>query len=281
MLNFKSLKVQQLSKIKRVKPKFILKEVLPIPEGSVALISASGGTGKSMYALRAASEYVQETNKRALVWFSEDDGGTTVIRFDTMVKHLNMKKKTAEKILFVHDEPSQYAIMKNGIFVTNDEALFELQNDCITHDIGLVVIDPLLAFYGGDENNNSQARVFMQAFINWTRAVGITIIFVHHSSKGINGKTRGAGAFSDAVRTAYEIKYIVDKDGEIDFVEKDKGVRELVLTKDNRGAWEYFKNMQNEDGKCIKRIIPKATAVVEIEYKEDYKTPFDFSGLPL
>lgn len=270
------MEVKPLNEIKRKKPDFILKNTLPIPDGSVALISASGGSGKSMYALRVSSEYVKETGRRALVWFTEDDAGTTAIRFDTMVKYLNLDRETAKKILFVYDNPKQYAIKQGGIFVTNDAELFKLQEDCLNNDIGLIVIDPLLAFYGGDENDNSQARIFMQAFINWSKVTGINIIFIHHSGKGINGSTRGAGAFQDAVRTAYEIKYILDDDGNIDFNKKDQGLRELVLTKDNRGAWEYFKEMIDQDGNCIKQIIPTISASTDttvVEFDKEYTVP--------
>lgn len=238
---YKSISTITLAKADRTPTHFILSNFLPIAEGTVAMISSEGGMGKTYLSIRLASKYVAETNKRALVWFSEDSQNIIAHRYDNMLKSGMVESESQKFIDYVTTEPKQFAKLEKGTFKADYDALAELRKDCIINDVGLVVIDPLLAFYGGDENNNSQARVFMQPFLEWAKQDGVTIIFVHHASKG-EGKTRGAGAFRDAVRTLYEMRYIKQKE-EVDYSKKDKGIREVALMKDNLGAYYHFSKL--------------------------------------
>ncbi|BAM11551.1 hypothetical protein HCN_0231 [Helicobacter cinaedi PAGU611] len=61
-------------------------------------------------------------------------------------------------------------------------------------DYKLIVIYPLIAFYDGDENSNSQARRFMDCLNHIVRENDQAILITHHNTKGNNNetsKTRG------------------------------------------------------------------------------------------
>ena len=262
---YKSIETINLSKADRTHTRFILENLLPIAEGTVAMIASEGGMGKTYLSIRLASEYVTNSKKRALVWFSEDAQNIIAQRYDNMVRKGMIDKDAQNKIDYVTTEPKQFAKLEKGTFKADYEALADLRKDCIINDIGLVVIDPLLAFYGGDENNNSQARVFMQPFLEWAKQDGVTILFIHHASKG-EGRTRGAGAFRDAVRTLYEMRYIKQKE-EVDFYKKDKGYREVALMKDNLGAFYHFNKLYGA-GHTELQIIPPFDTTIAISYEE-------------
>jgi replicative DNA helicase len=264
MISFKSVDAQSLSSVERKHSQFILKDILPLPAKTVNMISSAGGMGKTFISIRLANEFVRETNQRALCWFSEDDNGEIGIRYDTLKKSGLITKEYQDDIYLINSEPKQFALKANGIFKANYEALTDLRNDCIFNNIKFIIIDPLLAFYGGDENDNSQARVFMQPFIEWTKQEDITVLFIHHASK--SGGTRGAGAFRDAVRTLYEMNYVLDDKGDIDFDVKDKGIREVSLVKDNRNAFYWFDKLY-KDGSTNMQIMPRRINVVESTYK--------------
>jgi replicative DNA helicase len=135
-------------------------------------------------------------------------------------------------------------------------------------DYDLVVLDPLLAFYGGDENDNSQARVFMQPFMNWARDTNKSIVFLHHSAKSTgassNNKSRGAGAFVDASRVCYEMNKIYKKDNQT--IESSKShLRDIRLSKDNYGAIKHLKSFNN-----VRAITPYESSqdFIEIEFMD-------------
>jgi replicative DNA helicase len=122
--------------------------------------------------------------------------------------------------------------------------------DPIWHDLkkvfdpyDLIILDPLIAFFGGDENNNGHARYFMQLFTEYAGKTGKTIIFIHHSTKGTAG-SRGAGAIVDAARLHYEVDRIKDKEGKIDG--KKYHMRLIRLAKDNYNAGAILKASEVE-----------------------------------
>ena len=129
-----------------------------------------------------------------------------------------------------------------------------------------IVFDPLLAFYGADENDNSQARLFMQPFMNWCKEMNKSIVFLHHSNKPVGSdnlsRTRGAGAFVDAARVCYEMNKIYKKDNktlDLDCLH----LRDIKLSKDNYGAIKHLKQFN-----VNRHITPKDSSkdFVEIEF---------------
>jgi replicative DNA helicase len=101
-------------------------------------------------------------------------------------------------------------------------------------DFSLIVLDPLIAFYGADENSNADARYFMSLLNKWCVDENKTIILIHHHSKasGTNkSSARGASAFIDACR----MHYVIEK------VENDTRSRKVVIDKTN-----HFSNEKHD-----------------------------------
>lgn len=253
---FKSVETINLQDIKRKPIEFYLKHIMPIPKHTVGMIASRGGMGKTFLSLRLASEFVRETGKKALVWFSEDEPEIIGYRFDKMVEEFHLSIDTQRGIEYITTSPKQFALKTNGTFKANYEAVAGIRSDCIENNVGLVIIDPLLAFYGGDENDNSQARVFMQVFLDWAKQDGINILFVHHAQKG-DGSARGASAFLDATRFVYELHYPMDtKKTNIDFDKKDKGIRVMRLIKDNHNAFYHVQKLFSGASEGEVKILP-------------------------
>ena len=228
------------------KTEFILKEWLPIPRGTVTIIAAPGGTGKSWTAMQLSIRHAHATDKKCAVWLSEDPLFESKSRAAAICKDILKTTKSLKNIRLVTRSPIQ--LIQNKQF--SHANFYKFKKNFKEYD--LIILDPLLAFYGSEENDNSQARMFMQPFMDWARETNKCIIFLHHSKKGGDGSmksnARGAGAFVDASRTVYEINKIEES--------QESNMREIVLTKDNYGAIKFLKEFK------VKREITPQPVVI-------------------
>ena len=72
----------------------------------------------------------------------------------------------------------------------------------------LIIIDSLIAFLGGDENDASVMRGFMNGVRQLTD-LGATVITIHHDGKSTTAKTfRGSSDFKSAVDQAFHVTNI-------------------------------------------------------------------------
>jgi len=230
-----------LSSFREVEDKeieFILKYFLPIPKKAVTLLSARGGAGKSWLVLQLALKYLHENpDSKVFAWLSEDPLFTTKARAkkilnDVLIKqdnnvnnYLNFKYLGSETRPFHFVEYNYKNKQINPLF-------YKLKNTL--KDFDFIILDPLIAFFGGDENNNSQAREFMNLLTEWADKENKAILVVHHNNKSTTGGIRGASAFVDAVRLHYEV-LTKQNDNENENPLPD-GYRIIKIQKDNWGV---------------------------------------------
>ena len=77
----------------------------------------------------------------------------------------------------------------------------------------VLFIDPLISFNPVNENDNTQMRRVLDAFMAALADTGVTVVVTHHTTKG-SGKTRGAGAIRDWAANALELELDRVEDGE-------------------------------------------------------------------
>ena len=248
-------------------PEFLCKGWLPFPKGTTSMVVAPGGTGKTWFVLQLAIRIVREDpSKRIFLWLSEDPEGVVKSRYEAIINDVLIGKRGIEDSqIDISTEDPMLLLESQGRTVRMSPKFYTMRRELREYDV--IVIDPLLAFFGGDENDNSQARVFMQPFLNWARAENKSIIFLHHSKKGDAGtssKARGAGAIVDAVRCVYDMDNIyMTQSGEKKLDPHSIHMRKFRLSKDNYGAVQFL------DGFDVEReIVPQKSAPrVEIEYE--------------
>lgn len=242
---------------------FILKNWLPFPRGTVSMIAAPGGTGKSWTAPQIAFRYCDESiYSKVALWLSEDPMHETKNRSKSVAMEvLNTPFSNYKNVHLITERPQP--IINNGKY--DPQRFYRLRKSLKGYD--LVILDPMRAFFGGDENSNSDANIFMAPFQDWAAEENITIIFLHHSKKnndeGMHSKARGASAFVDACRTVYEIGKVYKnaRTGELDM--DNQHMREFTLSKDNFGVVRMLGGY-----KAQKHITPKGSArVTAIEYQ--------------
>jgi len=228
--------VTNANDIQAKEPKFYCKDWLPIPKNTLSMISAPGGTGKSFLSIQLAIRIIAENpNHRVLLWLSEDPLFYTKDRIDKIFNRilpnlLDKKEEILKNIDIIGAE--------NETIYFNELSLQDLTKigDELVVNYNVVVLDPLIGFYTGDENSNSEARKFMNILNRIAQERLLSIVLIHHHNKnGEGARTRGASAFVDAVRLLYTVNTIKINEKEIHptkrliKVEKDNwGVRQLL-----------------------------------------------------
>jgi len=258
------MKRERLINIKPSGANFILENFLPIPKNAVTLLSASGGTGKTRLSLVMADRHIQKTGENVSLWLTEDYAGQVRETFDEMVKVGIVNKSSLANMIIILEEPPQLAKREHGVFKANYEEIGKIAKTMLADGTTLAVFDPLLAFYGGNENDNSEARVFIQAFAEWAKVAEITTVIIHHANK--DGESRGATAFHDGVRARYELDIPRDEDGEVLKDMMAKGFRVAKLRKDNWGARKYLWRLTDGEDEITLKIMPPMEKHIKIEY---------------
>jgi len=228
--------IDNIDNINDVEVEFICQKWLPIPIRTVSLITAPGGTGKSWLILQLAIKAIVEGKvKKAFIWLSEDPKEISKNRFNKIFYELlKLEDNNIKSKIDISDSPTIQFLYDDYRKVEISPLFYHFKIKLEKYD--LIILDPLIAFYGTDENNNSNARRFMQLFTDWANKENKTIIFIHHSTKNTT-QSRGASAFTDAVRTVYEIDKIKNKEGDL----INTNQRIIKLTKDNYGISNFLK----------------------------------------
>jgi len=258
-IDLELLEINNIDSIEDKEVDFICKSWLPIPIRTVSLVTAPGGTGKSWFVLQLAIRAIKEGKiKKSFLWLSEDPKEISKNRFNKVFdKVLKEEDMSIKSKIDISDSPTIQFLYDDQRRIEVSPLLAHVKVKLQEYD--LIILDPLIAFYGTDENNNSSARRFMQLFTEWANKENKTIIFIHHSTKN-STQSRGASAFVDAVRTVYELDKIRDNDGK----EKESNKRIVKLTKDNYGIGHIL------DGYTVQReLFPLKIKYEEISFKAD------------
>lgn len=236
--------IQNANEIRAEKAKFLCEHFVPLCECALTMISANGGKGKSFLALQIALQLALKEKKKSLLWLSEDSKSTSKHRMEELLKHTI---KTSAKILSFIDICDEIPPALNELNIKYYAEIFKPYD--------LIIMDPLIAFYNNDENNNAQARVFMNGLNFIARENHQSILITYHSTKqnaNEASKSRGASAFVDAVRLAYELDFTSDF--------KNKEERLLKITKDNLGLRV---KKEWESGHKIINVLPIKKAKIK------------------
>jgi len=243
--NTDTFKLVDFSIVENKEIEFILKDFLPIPRKAVTLLSAKGGAGKSWLVLQLALRYINENpSKKVFAWLSEDPIFATkkraekilneILVNDNRTKFYDINNPVYKNFKYLGSETRPFHLIEYDYKIKKINPLFYKLKHTL-RDFEFIILDPLIAFYGGDENNNSQAREFMNLLTEWADKEDKAILVVHHNNKSISGGIRGASAFVDAVRLQYELLTPDEiKDDRKELLQDN--IRILKIKKDNWGV---------------------------------------------
>lgn len=227
-----SIKFSSLAQLQPQSIEYVCKDFIPIPYRAVSMITAPGGTGKTYLLIQLAIRAAKE-GKRVACWFSEDPLTLIKERADKIATMLRLKKDMHTLFDMIDIVGIELVPMKllhtsqYGTIEVSDE-YWKMRESMKSYDV--IILDPLLSFYGGDENSNTQARLFMELLNSWAYNDKKAIILSHHAPKSNQKQARGASAFVDLCRVVYSLS-------------GNEGVqRSLEITKDNYGVAKLLRN---------------------------------------
>jgi hypothetical protein len=286
-----------------IRNSLITPDFCPFRRSYVNNISSVGGIGKSALTLQVAilhilnEKYEYDREVKVLFWTNEDTFEDVADRFQMICNEvLELAKSDIEYVnerLTIIDGDSEIFPFiegeKNFRKISKNFQNFKKA----TEKFDLIILDPLLSFYSSselDENNNSEAKMFMFLLTSWAFETKKTFIVISHSAKG-SVNIRGAQGFLDAFRYSISLhRYeepILDSD---DKVVKDlrtgetlykevaglKHLREIRILKDNGNVAEYIRVNKEQYQLCYNS--PKIFSVQVFPFKhesqeEEYNVP--------
>jgi len=257
-----------------------------IRERTRTVLHAAGGSGKSFLALQMASSYLlqdsflikelewkKERTKKIVYLSVEDENSIEDFhnRFNLIAKQPE-NNYTVEQIEFfwqnfIHIEANNLVQLKNKELMITDEFL-ELKEFIKEQGIELVIVDPLIAFIGGDLNDNGSVYNFFRIL----KQLDTTFLIVHHQPKNDYNNdielatARGASAIQDNSRCVITIRNIKGTDYVDLFVSKQNNSKlmskHLILTKP---PFSVVKPEFMDKEEVDKLIKPKAQKPEEYE----------------
>ncbi|MBS0375035.1 MAG: AAA family ATPase [Proteobacteria bacterium] len=259
-----------------------------LPRGTVGLLVAEGGAGKTHLALSLAMAVATGTpflgrsvRRGSAVYLGLEDPLDVLRRrveaaFSryarahpdkkdayraALLKHLYVTSLVGDQLHLV--SPFHGGVVQNT--ATADHLGAKLRE---INDLELVILDPLARLHGGNENDNAVATAIINAAERVRGAANCTMLIPHHTGKvAASGKhehqysARGASALSDGARVVWRLVEATEKDAEGTNVDQtaiaNRQVYRLVVAKSNYSGWQPPTWLRRTDGGSFEHFEPQ------------------------
>ena len=233
-----------------------------IAVGKVTVVAGAGGSSKSFLMLQLAIAFAAGeslgpfepgTVGKALILTAEEDKDDIHRRIHAIQQQQGYTEKQRERIIehlgvasvrgldwrmLAHDE--------FGDLQETNRVDYLIEQIKPLHDMKLVVIDPLVFFNGGSENDNEEMARLMLALDRIAATCKCAVVVVHHVSKGgqvtslqdaTQSVVRGASALVDNARASMLLTRLPRRDAPLYGLAEDDAGRYVVarFVKNNYG----------------------------------------------
>lgn len=161
-----------------------------------------------------------------------------------------------------------FYVLDNGILMDNKrninlKFIVELEREIKEKKIKLIIFDTMHRFAFYDENRADDINLlYTQVFRPLIRDFGVSIIFLHHSTK--TGEYRGSGDFLGMVDVCYKIKRIFKTDKFQIINEKARGGEISDITGEIDFGEDYMKFIRKNQAEEKEEVISKLKEVTEM-----------------
>jgi RecA-family ATPase len=289
-----------------------------LPKKIVASVIAAGGTGKSFLAMHIAvalaagsslfSKYIASTPSNVVFISGEDDKIELQRRLHSVTYGLpaNLIKSISSNIQFIDlaDSFELFTYKPPSGEVNMTTVPVDLVNTIkqkLGDEVGLVIVDPVSRFRGGEENSAGDTTRFVQSLQYIRDQLSATVLTLHHVNKGAktNGSTqnnsRGSSAFIDGVRLVYELNAISEEEVKkhygasgliprlmtLNSVKSNYGkpIEPLTLFKRTDGSLELFTMQAGQHQKLAILQEIKVSQLSKTQFKQAYGSASGKFGL--
>ena len=237
---------------------WVFKRLIPVK--IVSALIAAGGTGKSFMAIHMAAsaaagtmlldEFISERPVKVVFISGEDDQNELNRRLRSAIKNFSPSHKSlVDNNLSFIDFSSSFELFTNKLgygetTITETPAkLIKMIQDKLGNEVGLIIIDPVSRFRGGEENSAPDTTRFVQTVQLLSEQLNSTVLLVHHVNKNAraNGtgqnNARGSSALVDGVRLVMELNALSDKEmkDQFNIAPGTKELLSLSIVKSNYG----------------------------------------------
>lgn len=251
-----------------------------IPDKAVTLFSGNGGIGKSTVMFQLAAAVASGRKwlgrdvmlRRAAFLSAEDDKDELHRRLDVINTRYDADHADYEDQLILWDKTGNATpFLYRGNDGWEDSPFFcLLANAVIDLGIGLLVIDSMYNFFGGNELSRTDATAFMDCLQKLALEAKCAIVVLWHpSASGLESGTgtSGSTAFRNRARQMLYMTGFKDEEAE-----EDPDGRLLRVVKSNYGPSGYDVRLRYEDGYVVAEEENQGGLLGQIE--KDAKSKF-------
>lgn len=231
------------------------------PEACVSLITAGGGTGKSLVLLADALAMASgrdfmgyETERQRVLYLClEDTVDEVQRRAKAIAARFGLSREDiSPNFMIVSDEAMfRVAELKGEQLVMTPDLPF-IAEFIESNEIDVLMVDPFVRAHRARENDNGQMDAITGEFALVAKRTGCSVVLAHHVNKasGVGGPSandsRGASSVNDAARFALRLSKMTEEESKqfADIEDHSKYVR-LTMVKGNNlppgGADQWFR----------------------------------------
>jgi len=196
-----------------------------INQGEGLIVHAAGGVGKSMWSLYLAvriamqqtsfepdllfDEFQVKNQMTSLFIQSENSSSAINARLRGMVGTDPDSNKILGNLFFpqIHNDILMTGkTFKDPAFIQHCIDMIHTIEDQTGRTLDLFIVDPLISFHQGDENDASRMRAALDGITEITQRTDVTPIVLHHNNR--NGDYRGSSAVYDWARNMISLKRV-------------------------------------------------------------------------
>lgn len=216
-----------------------------IPAKAPTILGGDGGTGKSLLALQLA---VAATTGAYWIGYPVNEGTCLYVSAEDDIDELHRRLadiaasqnhqisdfRNLHLVPLAGEDALLAAVAVNKNVLQPTKLFTELERLIDHHRPVLLVLDTLADFFGGMENDRSQARQFVGMLRGLCQKYDVTVLLLNHPS--LTGMASGSGssgstAWNNSVRSRLYLDRVKSDDGR----EEDADVRILRSMKSNYG----------------------------------------------
>jgi hypothetical protein len=212
---------------------------------------------------------------RVAVLSVEEDQDELQRRFEALRVHYKFTQEDAANVFIIDalEEPIMAVADRRGV-VKRTKFADEMERQLYREAIDVVVVDPFVEIWNGNENDNNQVKTAAAIIRQMIRGMNAACLLMHHVRKGTMtpgdmDSARGASSLSGLVRLAQTLTNMTPDDAEGFGLDSPSGFVRMDQAKGNyvpaseKAAWFKFRSIEIENGDAARNLPCDLVGILE------------------